>query len=120
MVRVGKVRVLMPQRRMVMRVAVLRAHRHGRLVHMIVMAVVFRPTVDMAMTMVHRLVVVRMRMAFADVQPDAQRHQPTVAKVIWRAVDRFLALACIEPDEVSLMDKETNASFKKNLLDHGL
>ncbi len=45
--------------------------------HMIVMAVVFRAAVDMAVTMVHRLVVVRMRMAFADVQPDAQRHQPT-------------------------------------------
>lgn len=75
MVRVGKVRMLMPQRCMVMRVAVLRADRYRRLMHMIVMTVVFRPTVDMAVTMVHRLVIVRMRMAFADVQPDAQRHQ---------------------------------------------
>ena len=67
MMRVGKVRVHMPLRRMAMRVAVLRAYRHRRLMHVIVMAVVFRPAVDMAMRMVHRLVIVRMRMAFADV-----------------------------------------------------
>jgi hypothetical protein len=50
----------------------------------------------------------------------AQRHQLTVAEVICRAVDRFLALACIEPDDVSLVDRETNVSFKNDLLDHGV
>ncbi len=55
-----------------------------------------------------------------ELQAYAQRHQLTVAEVICRAVDRFLALACIEPDEVSLMDRETDISSRDDHLDHDL
>jgi hypothetical protein len=55
------------------------------------------------------------RVQLDEVEAYALRHQLSVTEVIARALDRFLALARIEPDEISLMSKE-----QKGLLDHDL
>jgi hypothetical protein len=55
-----------------------------------------------------------------EVEVYALRHQLSVADVMVRALDRFLALACIEPDDVSLMSKEEKTSSGKSILDHDL
>jgi hypothetical protein len=47
----------------------------------------------------------------------ARRHQLSIAEVVSRALDRFLALACIESDDVSLMAREVDDSPS---LDHDL
>jgi hypothetical protein len=55
-----------------------------------------------------------------EVEAYASSHQLTVAEVLSRALERFLALACIEPDEVSLMSREETAPCRKSILDRDL
>ena len=50
----------------------------------------------------------------------ARRHQLSVAEVVSRALDRFLALACIEADDVSLMAREVDDSPQADIQNRDL
>jgi hypothetical protein len=55
-----------------------------------------------------------------EIEAYAQRYQLTLSEVVSRALDRFLALACIEPDDVSLIARETDSSATNDIRDRDL
>ena len=87
MVRVGRVRMRMRQRRMVVKVIMRLAGLVGRLVLVLVMRVV-----DVPVRVLHAAVDVLVRMALGEMQPDSQCHQGAGAERAARSPDRPIRL----------------------------